>query len=108
MNFKRLFAIAILLPFSVLSAYALAEVGYWGIIEYHLPSPAGWQVFTDLVIALVLFSGWMISDARRNGRNVWPYLVATLFLGSFGPLFYLLLTPTRKTSVEPLDEGVAT
>lgn len=88
---KRWLAIALLIPFTVVTLIALREVGYLGIIEYHLPSPAGWQVFFDLVIALVLFCGWMISDAARHGRKVWPYLLITLFAGSFGPLLYLLM-----------------
>ncbi len=107
MNWKRTLAIAILLPFGALTAYALNAVGYWGLFEYQLASPGGWQVFVDLVIALVLFCGWMIADARRNGRTVWPYLVATLFLGSFGPLFYLLMTPGRARSPSALDAGTA-
>lgn len=92
MHWKQKLALAILVPFSVLSGYALMEVGYVGLLTYQMANPAGWQVFIDLVIALVLVSLWMISDARRSGRNVWPYMVATLFLGSFGPLFYLLLS----------------
>ena len=85
----------LLLPFSVLTVYAVAQVGYVGIFTYHLHSPAGWQVFTDLVIALLLVMLWMVTDARRNGRNPWPYVVTTLLLGSFGPLLYLLLAPQR-------------
>jgi hypothetical protein len=96
MNAIKILAIAILVPFSVLSAYALAQVGYVGIIEYQLPSPAGWQVLTDLVISLLLICLWMIQDARRTGRSVWPYLVASFFLGSFGVLFYLLLAPAES------------
>lgn len=93
MNATKTLALVILVPFALLSAYAVAEVGYVGIFTYHLPSPAGWQVFTDLVIALLLVCLWMIQDARRTGRTVWPYLVTTLLLGSFGVLFYLLLAP---------------
>lgn len=96
MNAVKILALAILIPFSLLSAYALAQVGYVGIFTYHLPSPAGWQVFTDLVIAIVLICLWMIQDARRTGRNAWPYVVASLFLGSFGVLFYLLLGPSES------------
>ena len=89
MKQKKALAIAILIPFSILSVYALLEVGYIGIFDYHRHSPAGWQVFTDLVIALVLVFTWMIPEAKREGRNPWPWVVATLFLGSIGPLLYL-------------------
>lgn len=90
MNLPRPVLLAILLPFALLSAYALREVGYLGLITSHL-HPAGLQVLTDLVIALVLVMAWMVHDARARGVTVWPYLLATLVLGSFGPLAYLLL-----------------
>jgi hypothetical protein len=90
MNLPRPVLLAILLPFALLSAYALREVGYLGLITSHL-HPAGLQVLTDLVIALVLVMAWMVHDARARGVTVWPYLVATLVLGSFGPLAYLLV-----------------
>lgn len=99
MNTRKSIVIALALPFAAVTAYALAKVGYVGIFAYHLPSPAGWQVFTDLVVALLLICGWMIGDARRTGRNVWPYIIATLALGSFGPIAYLLLGPDEATSV---------
>jgi len=103
---KRL-SLAILLPFSALSAYAVAKVGYIGIFAYHLPSPAGWQVLTDLVIALLLILTWMLRDASRNGRTAWPYVVITLLLGSFGPLLYLLLTPSEHRDAAVSDSQIA-
>ena len=90
-------ALALLLPFSVLSAYAVIQVGYIGIFDYHRHSPAGWQVFTDLVIGMLLIIVWMVADGRARGRNPWPFVVVTLFLGSFGPLLYLLLTPAESS-----------
>ncbi len=89
MKNRRLLAIAILIPFTLLTVYAVAEVGYIGLLDYHRHSPAGWQVFTDLVVALILVLTWMIPEARRSGRNPWPWVVATLFLGSIGPLLYM-------------------
>lgn len=87
----RTLAIAILIPFTLLTLYAVSQVGYIGIFEYHLHSPAGWQVIADLVIALVLVLTWLVPEARKAGRNPWPWVVATLLLGSIGPLLYLVL-----------------
>ena len=70
-------------------SYAVARVGYIGIFDYHRHSPAGWQVFADLVLALVLVLTWLIPEAKRAGRNPWPWVGATLLLGSLGPLLYL-------------------
>jgi drug/metabolite transporter (DMT)-like permease len=90
MNNKRTLAILILIPFAALTVYAIAQVGYIGLFDYHRHSPAGWQVFTDLVIALVLVLSWLIPEARRAGHNPWPWVLVTLFLGSIGPLLYLV------------------
>lgn len=85
----RKFALALLVPFLGLTVYAVYQVGYIGIFDYHRHSPAGWQVFTDLVVALLLILCWLIPDAKKNGLNPIPWVVATLFLGSIGPLLYL-------------------
>ncbi len=90
MDTRRAIAIAILIPFTLLTVYAVMEVGYVGIFDYHRHSPAGWQVFTDLVIALVLVLLWLIPEAKRNGKSPWPWVVLTLVSGSFGPLLYLI------------------
>lgn len=93
---RRTLLITTTVLFGALTAAALWQHGYWGIFEPHFQSFGGAQVFVDLVIALTLFLGWMWNDAKATGRSPWPWIVATLTLGSFGPLFYLL---TRK------DEG---
>ena len=96
MSQQKMLAIVISIPFSILSLYAVWEVGYIGIVDYHRHSPAGWQVFADLVIALLLLVAWMIPDARRSGRNPWPFVVLALSAGSFGPLLYLLTAGVRS------------
>jgi len=98
MNRKSL-AIAMLIPFTLLSLYAVYKVGYWGVISYQLQNPAGWQVFADLVIACVLLLTLITPDAKRKGRNPWPYIAVTIFLGSFGPLLYIALAkPTVESA----------
>ncbi|MBP6822475.1 MAG: DUF2834 domain-containing protein [Acidobacteria bacterium] len=94
---QRTLLIVTLILFGALSAVALWQHGFWGIIAPHFQSFGGGQVFADLVIALTLVMVWMWQDAKATGRNVWPWIVATLALGSFGPLIYLL---TRKSTTE--------
>jgi len=79
-----------LAAFSGLSGIALWQHGYWGIIAPLIQNSAGLQVLCDLIIALVLVLRWIRRDAEAHGRAVWPWVVLTLALGSFGPLIYLL------------------
>jgi hypothetical protein len=103
MKHARTLAIVILVPFSLLSLYAVREVGYVGILDYQRQSPAGWQVSGDLVVALVLILLWLIPHARQQGRNPWPWVVITLLAGSFGPLLYL----ATGRQAEPSCAGAA-
>jgi hypothetical protein len=95
---QRGLVLVVTILFGALSAAALWQHGYWGIFEPHFQSFGGAQVLTDLVIALSLVLVWLWRDAKALGRNPWPWIVVTLALGSFGPLFYLLTRPTTKTS----------
>lgn len=84
--------------FGALTAAALWQGGIAGIVDWHVKSFGGGQVFADLVIALTLALVWMWHNAKTTGRNVWPWILLTLATGSFGPLLYLL-TAKRKATV---------
>jgi hypothetical protein len=85
----------VLILFSALTAAALWQSGgLLGIVSWHVKSFGGAQVLADLVIALTLFMVWMWRDAQATGRTAWPWVIATLALGSIAPLLYLL---TRRT-----------
>ena len=88
MKIARSFSLIVLVPFTLLTAYALWEVGPIGVFAHQYASPGGWQVFVDLVIACLFFVIWMFGNAKKTGRNPWGYLVLTLAAGSFGPLLY--------------------
>ncbi|MBI5084086.1 MAG: DUF2834 domain-containing protein [Acidobacteria bacterium] len=90
---QRSLIIVVLVLFGALSAAAVWNHGYWGIVSPFLRTYGGGQVLADVVIALSLVLTWMKRDAKRTGRRYWPWLVLTVTTGSFGPLFYLL---TRK------------
>jgi hypothetical protein len=105
MSSRFLVLILVIAAFGVLSMLALADVGYFGILEPHFQSFGGGQVFADLVIALSLVCIWMVLDSRTSGINPWPFVVVTVVLGSFGPLFYLaareLKVPRTATANPP-------
>lgn len=88
--------------FGLLTAVALLDVGYFGIIAPHFQSWGAGQVFADLVILALLACVWMVADGRERGINPWPFVAVTLFLGSFGPLFYLVLRELRSRAARPL------
>ena len=87
---QRTLILLVLALFGALTAAALWHHGYLGIFLLPLQTLAGTQVLVDLVIALTLVLVWLVQDARAQGRNPWPWVAATLALGSFGPLVYLL------------------
>jgi hypothetical protein len=89
--------LVVLLAFSLLTGVAVLNHGVWGIFEPLVTTWSGAQVLADLVIALSLFLAWMWRDAKRSGRNPWPWFLLTLAAGSFGPLLYML---TRRMNSE--------
>lgn len=82
--------VAVVIGFGALTAAALADEGYWGILAPHFQTLGGGQVLVDLVILATLSIVWMLGDTRTSGVPAWPYVLLTLAAGSFGPLLYLL------------------
>lgn len=88
---NKLIAALVLVDFAALNVYAVAKEGFEPFLQM-IAHPTPWQLvlFMDLVIALALCSVWMVRDARRSGRNAWPFVVVNALLGSIGTLSYLL------------------
>ena len=101
MNWKLLVLWTVLASFGAFSAYAVWQHGFVGLFEAALANTATVLVFVDLVIALSLALIWMIGDARTRGVASLPYVIATLLLGSVGPLLYLIRRE-RGAAPQPL------
>ena len=95
---RRSLALILLVPMTLVTAYALIEVGLVGILEQFVAGPGAWQIGLDLVTALVLVLSWLFQDARTHSHNPWPWLALTLCAGSFGPLLYLATSPRHAAS----------
>jgi hypothetical protein len=93
-------AAIVLAGFGAFSIWVVATQGYFGFLGLAGREPWGLQMLLDLVIALSVAFGWMRSDARRRGIATWPFLIATIVLGSIGILAYCVrrgVTPIRGT-----------
>lgn len=98
MSARLVVLVSVIGGFALLTALALMDVGYFGILKPHFLSWGAGQVFADLVIALVLACIWMVNDARERGMSAWPFVAITLVIGSFGPLLYLVVREMRSTA----------
>ncbi len=87
---ERTILLLILVAFGILTAIALWVDGLTGIFASITSSWGALQIYVDLLIALALIMVWMYRDAKAQARNPWPWIVATLVVGVFSPLVYLL------------------
>ncbi len=101
--FLAIAAFAVFTTYTVMVALDHGLTGFIGDVA--LAGGWGTQVFLDLIVALVLFSGFMWTDARKRGIPPLPYLIAILTCGSVGALAYLVHrslksanTPTPQTA----------
>jgi hypothetical protein len=95
-----LVAALVLAGFGAFSMWVVATHGYFGFVALAGREPWALQMLIDLVISLAFAGGWMIGDARKRRIATWPYLVATVALGSIGILAYCVrrgFTPPQET-----------
>jgi hypothetical protein len=83
-----LLAALVLAVFGAFSCWVVATRGYFGFIRLAEHEPWALQMLIDLVIACAFAMTWLVRDARKRGIASWPFVVATLLLGTIGVLAY--------------------
>ena len=102
----RLFSlIAVFAAFSIYTSMVVMNHGYTGFLELALTGGWGAQMFIDLSIALILFTIWMVPDARERAIPAWPYFLAILTTGSVGALAYLVHRTAKERTLSPSKKG---
>jgi protein-S-isoprenylcysteine O-methyltransferase Ste14 len=96
-----------LISFSAYTLVVVADRGYTGFITLAWQEPWGGQMFVDLVIALTLFLGWMLLDARRLEIPTWPYIALIFTTGSIGALAYLVHRTAKAGHAPIVDASTA-
>lgn len=97
MNKSILLPAAVLAPFFAYSVYCAETAGFFGYVPVITGSAWGIQVGLDLLLALSLFVGWMVRDAREQGLPAWPFVALILPFGSIGALAYLIVRAVKAT-----------
>ena len=88
MKTRTLITLVVGLPFAAFSTWVTLTQGYIAIFEVATLSPAAAQVFADLGVSLMLLLTYIGRECRERGEAVWPWVLATLALGSLAPLAY--------------------
>ncbi len=83
-------AIIAFVAFTTYTLWVMAQDGILGFLELAGREPWGLQLLADLLVMLTLFAIWVHQDAKKRGVAAWPWVVATLTLGSMGALAYLV------------------
>lgn len=112
----RTFAIValslLLVDFLALTAYIFYLHGPVGWIPPLFETPLSILLTVDLLICLTIACVWLIADARRRGKNPWPYIALAYCTGGAGPLLYVITrladpsTPTSLASPAPAEPAL--
>ncbi len=87
---RALAAGVVLAVFAAYSLWVIAGHGVLGFVTLALREPWAMQLLVDLAIACTFAVGWMAHDARKHGIVLWPFVVATVLVGSIGLLGYVV------------------
>lgn len=107
MTLKKFLLWFLFIDFSIFSAWAMWEVGYFGIWAAGFTSAGAMQILFDLVVCCLLITAWIKQDAHKWGMNPYPWIGATFLTGSIAPLTYLLVREYRKDSIKTLEPSMA-
>lgn len=82
--------LVLLVGFAALNVWALATVGWDGVVRYFSTmGPIELVAAVDLVIALLVGIVLVLRNARERSIRSAPYVLLTLLTGSIGLLGYL-------------------
>ena len=98
--------VPVLVAFLAFSAWVVA-VDPLGLLRI-LREPWGAQVGVDLLVSLGVAWAFIAKDARFRGVRRWPWVVATLLLGSPVVLLFLLVYGRSPAASRIGAEGGAT
>ncbi len=95
-------AATVLLVFGAFSTWVIWRDGYFGFVTLARHDRWALQMLIDLALSLVVANAWVLADARRRGIAAWPFVVASVGVGSIAVLAYMV----RRAFAADLSAGV--
>jgi len=95
--------VGLVVAFVLFSGWSLTIVysdGIAGLLSMLVREKWSVQLYVDLAIACTVAWTWLATDAKKHGLTAWPYIIATVVLGSVGLLAYLV---RREWAVRKAD-----
>lgn len=107
MNFLTLRsgAILTLIAFGALTVFAVIADGPGGFPDAITHSLTWFQIWVDLVIAMIFWCAWVVQDGLSSGRNPWPWVIGALIFGALAPLIYMIAFQRWPASPVPDVQG---
>jgi hypothetical protein len=87
---RLIILIVVFIAFTVWSTTIAMSHGFLGAFTLAAKEPWAAQLFVDLSVSIFVAWSWLRHDAKERGIPAWPYIAATLTLGSIGTLAYLI------------------
>ena len=81
MTLRTILLLLAFLPFMALTSHVVIIYGFDGFYIEAFQNAATTLLLTDLAISLILIQIWMWFDAKKTGRNPWPYYAITVTIG---------------------------
>ena len=97
---RSLPAALVLAAFTAFSLWVAYVDGPLGFLSLAGREPWGLQLLLDLCISAFIALSWIIRDARQRKIAAWPYVVATMLVGSIGLLSYLVHRGLRGSGAD--------
>jgi hypothetical protein len=82
--------LVVFVSFTAWTLTIVAGQGFAGLFSLLGREPWAAQLLVDLSLSLLVAWSWLRHDARARGIAAWPYLVATVAVGSVAVLAYLI------------------
>lgn len=107
MRIKPVLMTLVFLDLVAVTVWALFTGSLFEFVQRVLHDPWAIQIAFDFCIAVGFAGYWLYKDAKTQGLNPWPWLIALPFTGSLSLLLYAVRRVWSESTPAPRRTPVA-